>query len=128
MQMKKTWIITGIIVLLVLWAIGSYNGLVRASAAVDNPWAQVETQYQRRLDLITNVNATVKGATAEEQAVVKQITDARAAYSGAQNPDQKVQAANQIESGLGRLIAIGEANPQIATVPVFQNLIVELEG
>ncbi len=126
--MKKTYIIVGIVVLLVLWAIGSYNGLVRANKSVDNQWAQVETQYQRRLDLIPNLVNTVKGATQQEKDVVKEITDARAAYSGATSTDAKAAAASQIETGLGRLIAIGEANPQIATVPAFQDLMTQLEG
>ena len=126
--MKKNYIIIGIVVLVVLWAVGSYNGLVRANKAVDLQWSQVETQYQRRLDLIPNLVAVVKGGTQQELAVVKQVTDSRAAYSSAQGADQKAAAASSVESGLGRLIAIVEANPQISTTPLFQGLAVDLEG
>jgi LemA protein len=126
--MKKNYIIIGIVVLLVLWAIGSYNGLVRQNKAVDNQLAQVETQYQRRFDLIPRLVDTVKGATKQELAFVQEITDARAAYNGAKTAEEKDAAAARVEAGLGRLIAISEANPQIATLPAFQSLMQELEG
>lgn len=128
MQIKRSYIIAGVIALLVLWAIGSYNGLVRQNKAVDNQWAQVETQYQRRFDLIPNLVNTVKGASQQELEFVKQITDARAAYSGASNPDERAAAANQLEAGLGRLLLIAEANPQIATLPAYRDLMTQLEG
>lgn len=128
MKMKKSYIIIGAVALLVLWAIGSYNGLVRQNKAVDNQWAQVETQYQRRFDLIPNLVNTVKGASKQELEFAKQITDARAAYSGARSAEQRATAANQLESGLGRLLVVAEANPQIATLPAYRDLMTQLEG
>lgn len=121
-------IIIGILVVLLIWIVSSYNGLVRANKGVDNQWANVESQYQRRFDLVPQLLNTVKGATAQELAFVKAVTDARSAYSGARTTDERVAAASQLEGALGRLIVVVEANPQIATLPAFQNLMTQLEG
>lgn len=127
-NIKKSWIVIAVVVLLAIWAIGSYNGLVRQDKAVNNQWAQVETQYQRRLDLVPNLVATVKGVSQQEKDVVAMITGARAAYGGARTTDQKAAAASQLETGIGRLLVVAEANPQISTLPAFQDLMVQLEG
>ncbi len=127
--MKRSTIITIVIaVLIVLWGIGAYNGMVRANTGVDTQWAQVENQFQRRLDLIPNLVSTVKGATKEELAFVDAVTGARAAYGGAKTTDEKAAAASNLEGAIGRLLVVVEANPQIATLPAFQNLMVDLEG
>ena len=76
--MKRTWIIViAIIAILLIWGLGSYNGLVNANEQVDTQWAQVETQYQRRFYLITNLVETVKGVAAQEQEVFIGIAEAR---------------------------------------------------
>lgn len=127
--MKRPWIVVlAVIALLVVWAISSYNGLVRANTAADNQWAQVQTEYQRRVDLIPNVVATVKGVSAQELAFVKAVTDARAGYNSATTPEQKVQAANNLESALGGIRIAVEANPAIQTTQAYRDLTVELEG
>ncbi len=88
--MKKIWIAVGAIILvLVLGLIGFYNNLVTQTQAIDNQWAQVETQYQRRFDLIPNLVNSVEGIMAQEQEVFGLIAEARTKYSGAQTASMK---------------------------------------
>jgi LemA protein len=117
-----------IVLVFVLGVSGSYNGLVKKSQAVDSQWAQVETQYQRRFDLIPNLVNTAKGFLNQELAVFGEITQARAAYAGAQTTDEKAVAAGQVEVALSRLIAIVEDNPEIKSDKVMINLMDELAG
>ena len=102
-----------IILLLVLWYIGIYNSLIRLNEEVNNRWASVETQYQRRVDLIPNLVNTVKGAANFEQKTLEDITNARSQWQAAINPEQKVAAANNVESALARLLVVVENYPQL---------------
>ena len=106
----------------------TYNRLVTARENVDNQWAQVETQYQRRLDLIPNLVESVKGIMKQEQAVFNAIADARTRYSGASTVDEKAAAAGQVESALGRLLVIMENYPQLKSAENVQTLMSQLEG
>ena len=127
--MKKTgWIIVGIIVVIALYVMGSYNGLVSKSQAVDSQWAQVQTQYQRRFDLIPNLVESVKGVMKQEQTIFTALADARTHYTGAQTVDQKAVAAGQVETALGRLLAIVENYPQLKSSENVQTLMAQLEG
>ncbi len=127
--MKKGLIILVIVVvLLVIYLVGFYNSLVTLNESVDNQWAQVETQYQRRFDLIPNLVSSVKGFFTQEQAIFDKITQARAAYAGAQGVNAKVQAAVGLEGALARLLAIMESNPEIKSDATVQTLMAELEG
>ena len=127
--MKKTlWVVLAVVVILGGYAWTTYNSFVSLNAAVDGQWAQVETVYQRRFDLIPNLVASVQGAMKQEQTVFKDLADARANYSGAQTVDQKAAAATQVESSLGRLIAVMENYPQLKSIDAVQNLMVQLEG
>lgn len=117
-----------IILAIVLGFAGSYNGLVKKSQAVDAQWAQVETQYQRRFDLIPNLVATAKGYLKQELAIFTEITQARAAYSSAQTTDAKAVAAGEVEVALSKLIAIVEDNPEIKSDQVMIGLMDELAG
>lgn len=125
---KALLIIGGIIVVIVLWAIGSYNGLVSGSQAPTNAWAQVDTQLQRRFDLVPNLVETVKGNAKQEQEVFTAIADARTRYSGASTTDEKVAAANQYESAIGRLLVITENYPQLQSSAAYRDLMTQLEG
>ncbi len=127
--MKKTSIIVIVILaILVLWGLSSYNGLVSQREAYTAQWSQVENQYQRRFDLIPNLVNSVKGAQGQELAVFGEIAEARTRYSGAQTQEEKVQAASQVESSLGRLIAIVESYPVLTSNATIQDLMVQLEG
>jgi LemA protein len=125
---KKWIIIVGVIVLIALWAMSQYNWFVAQGEQVTAQWAQVENQYQRRFDLIPNIVNTVKGVAAQEQEVFGAIADARTRYSGATSPDQRAQAATQVESALGRLLVIAEAYPTLQSSQAYRDLIVSLEG
>jgi LemA protein len=128
MKNKKGWIIGGIIVVLLIWGISSYNSLISLNENVTKQWAQVDNQLQRRYDLIPNLVNTVKGNTAQEREVFKDIADARTRYAGATTPDERANAASQVESGLGRLLVIAENYPQLQSSKAFQDLMVSLEG
>ena len=111
---KKSWlIVVAVVVVLAIWVGSTYNGLVGRNEAVDSGWAQVETQYQRRFDLIPNLVESVKGIMEQEQEVFNALAEARTRYSGAQTVDQKAAAAGQVESALGRLLVIAENYPQL---------------
>ncbi len=127
--MKKTWlIILGVVVALALMISGFYNNLVVSREKVDNQWAQVQTQYQRRFDLIPNLVETVKGVAKQEQTVFGQIADARTKYGAAQTTDEKVAAANELETSLSRLLVIVENYPTLKSSESYQTLMTQLEG
>lgn len=121
------WLIA-ITALLFILAWSSYNSFVTQTNAIEGQWKQVEVQYQRRFDLIPNLVESVKGLQKQEQKIFGDIASARAAYTGARTTDEKVQAANQLESGLGRLIAIFENYPQIKSDQAVLKLMDELAG
>jgi len=127
--MKQTLIILLVLALLIgafLWS--SYNSLVTTNEAVENQWAQVESQYQRRFDLIPNLVESVKGAMSQEQKVFGDIAEARTRYSGASNADAKAEAATELEGALGRLLVIMENYPQLKSLDTVQTLMAQLEG
>lgn len=128
MQNKTLIIILAVVAVIVLSVVSIYNSLVRLNTAVDGAWAQVETQYQRRFDLIPGLVESVKAVLKQEQTVFKDIADARANYAGAKGVDAKVAAANQVESALGRLLVITENYPQLKSSETVQTFMSQLEG
>lgn len=127
--MKNTLLI--IIVLIVVFGVygfATYNGLVTSNETVNSQWAQVETQYQRRFDLIPNLVESVKGVMQQEQTIFTAIADARTRYAGAQTIDAKAQAAGEVESALGRLLVIMENYPQLKSSENVQTLMSQIEG
>lgn len=117
-----------IIAVVGIYAWSLYNKMVTANEAVDNQWAQVETQYQRRFDLIPNLVESVKGVMAQEQEVFGQLADARTKYSGAASASEKAEAATQVESALGHLLVIMENYPELKSAENVQTLMAQLEG
>lgn len=127
--MKKTLlIIVAIAVIIIAWFWLSYNKLVTANEQVDNSWAQVEVQYQRRFDLIPNLVSSVQGAMTQEKEVFGDLAAARAGYSGAVTVSEKAAAATQVEGAFGRLLAIMEAYPTLKSIETVQSLMTELAG
>src|SRR5271168_4090880 len=130
--MKIALVIVGIIVLVALgvfgWAMGARNGLVTEREAVNGAWSQVDVALQRRADLIPNLVETVKGFAKQEQAVIKEVTDARAALGGARNPQEKIQANSQLDGALSRLLVVVENYPQLKSNENFLRLQDELAG
>ena len=127
--MKKTLIIVlALVVVAVIWGFSGYNSLVTLNENADAQWAKVETQYQRRFDLIPNLVASVKAVLTQEQTVYGDIAAARSRYTNATSPDAKAAAASQIETSLGRLIAIVESYPQLSSSTNIRDLMTQLEG
>ncbi|MEK9177653.1 MAG: LemA family protein [Patescibacteria group bacterium] len=127
--MKKTLIIIGVIAVITLfYGLTAYNSLVTMKESTSAQWQQVETQYQRRFDLIPNLVESVKGIMAQEQTVFTALADARTKYSGAQTVNDKAIAAGQVETSLGRLLAVIENYPELKSADTVQNLMTQLEG
>lgn len=121
-------VVVGIFVVLVLPIIGVYNGMVGQEAAVDQAFADLDTQLQRRNDLIPNLVSAVRGALNQEQAVFGEIARARTQYAGARTLEDKAEAAGQVESALARLLVIVEQYPQLRSNDNIRDLQVQLEG
>ena len=127
--MKKLSIVAVVVLLLLgFYTWSSYNHLVTANEKIDGQWAQVETQYQRRFDLIPNLVNSVQGAMAQEQKVFGDLAEARSHYAGVQNPNEKAAAATQVESSLSRLLVVMENYPQLKSTETVQTLMAQLEG
>ena len=127
--MKKTvLIIIAVVVLVGLYLMGVYNGLITLNESVNNQWAQVETQYQRRFDLIPNLARSVERVMTQEKEIFTALAEARTRYSGAKSVDEKAQAASQVESSLGRLLVVVENYPQLRSSENVQTLMAEIAG
>jgi LemA protein len=133
-------VVVGVLVVLVLWGVGAYNGLVGAEQEVEEAWAQVQNVYQRRADLIPNLVSTVKGSAAFERETLTDVVQARAqvgqlstqATEQILNDPQKFQQYQQAQDGLSsalsRLLVVVERYPELRSTEAFQNLMVQLEG
>jgi LemA protein len=117
-----------VVIIIAVSLMGMYNGLVTKSQAIDAQWAQVETQYQRRFDLIPNLVNSVKGIMKQEQTVFDNIAQARTKYGGATTVDAKAAAAGQVETALGRLLAVVENYPELKSSQNVTTLMDELSG
>ena len=139
--MNRKWIvpsvIVGVIVILAMVVIGGYNGLVAQRERVNQELANVDTQYQRREDLVDNLVATVKGASNFEQETLTQVTEARAKATSISidpskaTPEQLAQyqqSQGELSQALGRLLAVTENYPELKSVAAFQDLQVQREG
>lgn len=134
---KKAWIIIGVIVVVLIAIISSYNGLISKSQVVDNAWGNVQTNYQRRADLVPNLVSTVKGASNFEQQTLTAVVEARASATGIKldakdlTPENlaKYQAAqNQLSGSLSRLLVVAENYPQLQATAAYRDLQAQLEG
>ena len=129
-----TWAVAALLGLAVMlgvagWWITTYNRLVQARTAVDTQWAQVEAQYQRRVDLVPALVSAAAGSLAQERQVFGAIAAARTAYLGAPaGSPERVRAASALEAPVGRLIGIVEASPDLRSRETVAALIDELSG
>ncbi|PIC56552.1 MULTISPECIES: LemA family protein [Sporosarcina] len=120
-----------IIVLVIIAAImivPSYNKLVNLEEDVDQSYAQIETQLQRRVDLIPNLVNTVKGYASHEKEVLENIANARSKMAGAQGPEEQAAADSELSSALSRLLVVVENYPDLKANQNFQQLMDELAG
>ena len=132
--MKKIGCIVGIAIVVIAvlaivgWVGGAYNSFVTQSQAIDAQWGQVETQYQRRFDLIPNLVNSVKGLMAQEKTVFDNIAQARTKYGSAATVNDKAAAAGELETALGRLLVVMENYPEIRSSTAVVSLMDELAG
>jgi LemA protein len=128
-----------VVVIIAIAALGSYNGLVHKSQAVDKSWAQVQNVYQRRADLIPNLVATVSGAANFEKSTLTEVTAARASVgqvkidpNNAPTDPAKLaefqRAQGQLTSALSRLLVVAERYPELRATANFRDLQAQIEG
>ena len=140
MNYKKhlKWIIpVALVVIVIMWAVGAYNGMVTLDEGVQGKWADVETQYQRRADLIPNLVSTVKGYAAHESETLESVVKARSEASSVKvdpenlTPEKLTEyqkAQSGVSSALGRLMVIVEKYPDLKANQNFLELQSQLEG
>ena len=119
-------VVVVLVVLLGLWGVVTYNRLVRRRNEVQEGWAGIDVQLQRRADLVPNLVETVKGYAAHEQGVLNEVTQARAGLVNARGPAEAGAADNMLEQALGKLFAVAEAYPDLKASDNFQSLQGEL--
>ena len=121
-------VIAGIALLTIFWGVGQYNHVVAMDEQVKSQWAQVENQLKRRYDLIPNLVETVKGYAKHEKELFENIANARTKYFQANTVKDKIQASQQLEGVLSRLLMLQESFPQLKANESFLKLQDSLEG
>mgnify|MGYP000701283021 FL=1 len=133
----KKWIWIGVVAVVVIFFYATYNGFVNKEEGLKTAWSNVETQYQRRADLIPNLVSTVKGYAAHETQTLNEVTEARARATSINlsaddlTPERLAQfqrAQAEVRSALGRLIAVSESYPDLKANQNFLELQAQLEG
>ena len=133
----KKWIWIGVVAVVTIFFYATYNGFVNREEGLKSAWSNVETQYQRRADLIPNLVNTVKGYAAHETQTLNEVTEARARATSINlsaddlTPERLAQfqrAQAEVRSALGRLIAVSESYPDLKANQNFLELQAQLEG
>jgi LemA protein len=122
----QSWIIIGLIVVLILWVIAIYNGLVAMRQRVSQAFADIDVQMKQRHDLIPNLVETVKGYAAHERGTLEAVIQARNTAVAAQGPAQQAAAENMLSGTLRQLFALSESYPDLKANANFQQLQAEL--
>lgn len=130
--MKSKWmpliVVVVIIAVLGMCIAGTYNGLVRKSEEVKTQQSNIQTQLQRRADLIPNLVNTVKGYAAHEKEVIQSVADARSKLAGAPTTQEALNANNELNQALSRLLVVVERYPDLKANANFRDLQAQLEG
>lgn len=124
--MITSYVIIGIVVVLLLWLLSTYNGLVTLRNRVREAWSQIDVQLKRRSSLIPNLVEAVKGYAKHEKQVLENVTKARSALLGAKNPGQAAAANDMLTGALKSLFAVAEAYPNLRASENFKALQDEL--
>ncbi len=119
-------IVVGGVLVVGLWLMTTYNGLVALRQAVRNAWSQIDVQLKRRHDLIPNIVNTVKGYAAHEKGTFEAVMAARAKATSVTLPADKIKAEGELSSALARLLAVSEAYPELKANQNFLALQEEL--
>ncbi len=117
-----------VVAVIALWIMGTYNSFISMNQQIENQWAQVETQCQRRIDLIPNLINTATGYMQFERSLLEDITALRSQWMSTTDIDDKVNIGNALDSALGRLIAVYENYPQLQSIQAVSSLMDELAG
>jgi len=122
------WILLAVAVVVAIYLVATYNGLVTLRVRVDEAWSDITVQLKRRADLIPNLIETVKGYAAHEKKVFQDVTEARSNVINAtqKGPKETAQAENQLEGALKSLFAVAEAYPDLKASQNFSELQAEL--
>ncbi|HVZ97105.1 MAG TPA: LemA family protein [Chitinophagaceae bacterium] len=135
--MKSTglWVILGIIIILFFWGCNQQRGLVAADQSVQTAWSNVETNYQRRMDLYNSVVQTIQGSANFEKSTLTEVINARAKATSVHvdvndsaSLAQYQQAQAQLQGSFSRLMAVAEAYPDLKTTQAFQDFQTQIEG
>jgi len=125
----QPWFIAvAVVAVLGLWAVATYNGLIGMEQSVAAQWAQVETQYQRRFDLIPNLVNTVKQYQQFEAGLLTDLTSLRSQWSAAKTVDEKVAVGSATDSAISRLLLVYENYPDLKSITAVSSLMDELAG
>ena len=122
------WVLLGIVGLVLLYGVLTYNRLVLLRVRTENAWSQIDVQLKRRYDLIPNLVETVKGYAAHERELFEEVARARSIAQAASGVQAQADAENQLTRSLGRLIAVAESYPQLKASENFLALQEELTG
>lgn len=124
--MKITYILLGVLAVIVVWAIWAYNRFVALTNRCEEGWSDIEVQMKRRYDLIPNLVSTVKGYAAHEAGTLQKVTDARTQAMGAQTVGEHAKAENMLTDALKSLFAVAESYPDLKANTNFLELQREL--
>lgn len=111
-----------VLVLLILYVIGTYNGLVSLRNKKDDQWSQIDVQLKRRADLIPNLVEIVKGYAKHESETLEKVIEARNTYMSAKTPEEEMKASGEITQALNKLLALSEAYPELKANQNFLGL------
>ena len=111
-----------VLVLLILYVIGTYNGLVSLRNKKDDQWSQIDVQLKRRADLIPNLVEIVKGYAKHESETLEKVIEARNTYMTAKTPEEEMKASGEVTQALNKLLALSEAYPELKANQNFLGL------
>ena len=122
------WIILGVVVvLIILYVVGTYNGLVSLRNRVNDQWSQIDVELKRRFDLIPNLVNTVKGYAKHEEETLENVIKARNSYLSASTPEGQMEADGELTNAVNKLFALSEAYPDLKANENFKDLQAQLK-
>lgn len=124
--MMYLWVLLGIVAVIVLWLIATFNGLISLKNRTQEAWSDIDVQLKRRYDLIPNLVKTVQGYAKHEKEIFENVTKARAEALGAKGVKEQQKAENNLSEALKSVFAVAENYPQLRATENFQQLQAEL--